>query len=186
MNFKDELLFDNPWISLRKITHEKSEHGYVYSHEARCHGMIVSVLPFRKLGRRSSECPGSLEFLLRSEVTPSWGVLPILSTITGGVECPFPWEDAVRELKEEAGYEPPNGKFISLGECRGSKSSDSRYYLFAVDLTDTIQGKATGDGSGLETDGTVQWVTERKIAECVDPLASTIYVRFINKYYLDL
>ena len=72
-------LCKNPWLSLYKMTDKKAHvDGYVYSHETRCNGQIVVVVPFRKTPQ--------LEFLVRMETTPCWGMEPELSSVTGGVE----------------------------------------------------------------------------------------------------
>lgn len=172
-------LFNNQWISLHKIVDlTKGVKGYVYSHETRCDGKIVAVLPFRKTKQ-------GVEYLLKSEMTPCWNINKhTLCTITGGIDTGYAKLDAVKEVKEETGYSIDYTELIDLGTSYASKSSDSIYELFSVDLTDKIQGEATGDGIGIE-DGKSAWVRKGKIIACQDPFASVIYTRLqehIKKY----
>jgi 8-oxo-dGTP pyrophosphatase MutT (NUDIX family) len=69
---------------------------------------------------------------VRSEVTSCWGPGHQLSAITGGWEGGDIEDDAVREIREEAGYTVTRQDLIPLGRSRASKSSDTLYSLFAV------------------------------------------------------
>lgn len=174
-----ETLYDNEWVSLRQIRHPESAiNGYVYSHESRCAGRIVSVLPYRRTG--TSE---AVEVLLRDEITPCWHTVePQLSTITGGwephddLECR---ETARRELYEEAGYAASIDELINLGACRGTKSTDTMYWLWGVDLTGREKtGTGEGDGSEIERAASCRWVSpEELIGQAVDPLAHVLWTR---------
>ena len=171
---KNRTLFSNSWLSLMQI--EDPDHGvsgYVYAHETRCDGKIVLVLPFRsKLSNI-----GGIEVLLRREVTPCWDMNPSLSGITGGVEEEDPADDALRELEEEAGYTIAREDLIFLGTTRSSKASDTTYYLYAANLEGKAQQKASGDGSQLESEGSVEW--HDAAVECEDAVASCAYARLI-------
>jgi len=157
------VLFDTEWLQLKEVD------GYVYSHEIRCNGSIVVVLPYRRVGK------DAWEFLLRDEVTPCWGGdKPTRSAITGGVENGEPLEDAVRELKEEAGYTIAPDKFEFLGKCRGTKSSDTYYFLYAVDLAGQTPTKALGDGSKGDLAPAV-WVYGSDVCALEDAQAITAY-----------
>lgn len=175
MKFNVVELYRNPWVSLKEL--EVPEWGvrYVYSHEARCNGRIVVMLPFRRTLERR------LEYLLRREITPSWGLSPSLSAITGGLEKhESPIECALREMHEETGYqvEDPEEVF-PLGTCYGTKSSDTVYYLFSVDLTHQVpEGSGEGDGSYLEAQATSQWVGTPCTSR--DPVVSVAALRLQN------
>ncbi len=175
---KNEEVFYNEWISLRKITNVRSGiRGYYYSHETRCNGEIVALLPYRRTIRARGEYPVR-EYLLKSEVTPCWDTKkPILSTITGGKDSDYAKLDAVKELLEETGYQIIYRELIELGTSRASKSSDTIYHLFSVDLTNKEQGEILGDGSELEKRAKAVWVDKKKILECGDPQASVMYLR---------
>lgn len=165
-----EELFNNKWISLRKIG------NYVYSHETRCNGKIVSILPWREI----YDDYGFLQnqFLMRLERTPCWtSSEPIRCTITGGVETDSPILDAQREILEETGYDVPESALEPLGTSYGTKSSDTIYYLYTVDLTDYEQGEAKGDGGFLESMEGCEWVNASAIIDCKDPQASVIWIR---------
>ena len=167
-------LTDNKWLNLRELkVPELGINGYVYSHEVRCHGEIVAVLPFRR------HPGGDMEVLLRTEIVPPWSLSPQGCAITGGCdhEGEAPSQVALRELEEEAGYAgtPP---FIRLGTCRGTKSTDTLYHLFAVDVEGLTPGEAKGDGSALEAAGGTQWSTQPEV--CQDPLVGIMYVRLMR------
>jgi 8-oxo-dGTP pyrophosphatase MutT (NUDIX family) len=147
-----ETLHTNKWVSLL------SRDGYVFSHETRCNGNIVAVLPFRRIpwdGGSTRE-----QFLVRREITPAWGQRPRLSALTGGCDDPTksPLQIAAMELEQEAGFIIDPAKFIFLGRCRGSKSNSALYHLFAVDTTTTEQFTALGDGTVGEQNSSTEWV----------------------------
>jgi 8-oxo-dGTP pyrophosphatase MutT (NUDIX family) len=166
MEKEDTTLFENPWLSLCMVT---SPVPYVYSHETRCNGRILAVLPFRDGPDR--------EYLVRSEVTPCWGPDPELSSVTGGWQGGDIEDDVVREVLEETGYTITREDLIPLGESRASKSSDTLYSLFAVNLTGRVAGIATGDGTPLEAGSSVQWVSADTLAWLKDPQLAVMYRR---------
>ncbi len=167
-------LYHNPWISLKELrSPERGAAGYVFSHETRCQGRIVALLPFRYAG-------GEFEFLIRREVTPCWGMEPTLSAITGGYEGGDIVDDAIRELAEESGYTITRKDLVWLGESYASKSSDTVYSLFTVNLSGFEQGEATGDGSGLEDAGDAVWLTDADLSEIRDPQVPLMYMRLMH------
>ena len=172
-------LHANEWLSLKEMKDpDNGVNGYVYSHEERCHGNIVAMLPFKGNIAKNLDCA----MLIRKEVTPCWGMKPVLSSITGGVEeNQSPLECAVMELKEEAGYTALPNEFIPLGTCRGTKSTDTTFHLFAINVTDKEQGEATGDGSELEAKATCVWHDKAPYDKIQDPLVSMMVMRLILK-----
>lgn len=172
---KNKTLFANSWLSLMQIEDpDKGVSGYVYAHETRCDGKIVLILPFR--GKKDSAF-GGIEVMFRREVTPSWDMNPRLSGITGGVEEEDPAEDALRELEEEAGYTLSRENLIFLGTAYASKAMDTVYYLYAVNVDGQSQQNATGDGSRLESEGSVEW--HDSAMECEDAVATCAYFRLV-------
>lgn len=166
-----ETLHENEWLSLRTVrAPELGINGYVFSHETRCRGQIVAVLPFT-VGRR---------YLVRREVTPCWSLEPQLSAITGGYEGGDIADDAVREVLEEAGYAITRDELIPLGESYASKSSDTVYSLFAVDVTGKEQGAATGDGSRLEAEGSTVWLDHAAVCAARDPQVALMVMRLTS------
>jgi ADP-ribose pyrophosphatase YjhB (NUDIX family) len=176
-----EVLCDNERLSLCEMKDpEHGVDGYVFSHETRYGGHIVSILPFRLEG-------GRREVLLRQEITPCWSVdKKMLSSIIGGVDPgDGPIETAMRELAEEVGYEITAQELRSLGTTFGAKSSDTVYHLFAVDLTWKKKVMAKGDGSVLEAKASCVWT--RNISDAVDPLVAVSFIRLALRYgYLGL
>jgi len=163
-------LHHNDWLSLKMVQKDEWGSGYVYSHETRCSGNIVAILPFQKLS------DGTVQYLLRSEVTPCWGEDPCVSSITGGVDGrDSPVETVVHELEEEAGIVAMPSELISLGTCRGTKSSDTTYYLFSVDALGKQRVDAKGDGSYLEAVAHCFW--SESVQNAVDPLVFTMLYR---------
>ena len=176
MSEEHRILFDNPWVDLRLMRYpERGVNGYVYSHERRCNGQIVAVLPYLRRG-------GTLVYLLREEVTPCWGMAPALSALTGGVEDgQGPRDCALTELREESGYVATLADLILLGTCRGTKSTDTTYHLFAVDVTTMEKGPADGDGSELEAQARMVELTS--IDGAVDPLVYVLAYRLSRAYW---
>jgi len=166
---KIETLCENPWLELKKVVDpENGVNGYVFSHEKRCDGKIISVLPYRI-------ADGGIQYLLRQEVTPCWGMESVVSSITGGYEGGDILDDVVKEMKEEAGYTITKDEVIQLGTCFGAKSSDTVYSLYSVDLTGKDQGQAKGDGSELEAKAHCFWAPD--ISKARDPF---VYVSFFR------
>ena len=144
--------------------------SYVFSHEIRCKGRIIAILPYRKAN-------GKTQYLLRIEPNPAWGYHDKhISSITGGLEK-SDTQTALLEIKEEAGYSVHEDDLIDLGICRGTKSTDTVFRLFSVDLSGKTCKKATGDGSELEKLAYCYWGDETEINKAVDPL---IYVMFVR------
>lgn len=156
---------NNEWLELRELPN-----GYTYSHEVRCQGKIVLILPYRRLGK------DGWEFLVRNETTPCWSDSATLSAMTGGVESTDIREDALRELKEEAGYTATKDQLVFLGNCRASKSSDTIYILYAIDLAGMEPEEALGDGSANDQAPAV-WLSGPGMRELVDPQGITAYAR---------
>lgn len=174
----NKILKDTNYLQLRELVDEdRGIHGYIYSREVRCNGEIVAILPYRE---KNDE--GDLEFLLRSEVTPCWGLDEhFISSITGGVEENDVEGSAVNEIKEEAGYDVTINELEHRGTCFGTKSSDTVYHLFTVDLTGKEGYEAQGDGSELEAKAECIWKDD--INEGVDPFLFTIYHKFLLSKY---
>lgn len=157
------------WLEIREM--ENSLGKYTYSHEIRCGGKIVSVLPYRRVGK------DAWEIGIREEITPCWNEAPSLSSVTGGLEGDEdPVKAAKRELLEETGYDVEESKFKSLGTCRGTKSSDTIYYLFGVDLTGIDEPKEAPKGDGTKGDmAPFKWTDIND--SIVDPMVYVSYVR---------
>lgn len=166
-----ETLHANEWLSLRRVRKpEAGVDGYVFSHESRCQGRIVAVLPYR-------DTPDGRLYLLKSEMTPCWGFHQVLSSITGGYEGGDIEDDAVHEMMEETGYAITRDELIPLGESFASKSSDTVYSLFTVDLTGRTPGEAIGDGSRMESESAAIWVRPAALADIRDPQVAVMYLR---------
>lgn len=171
-----ETLAGNEWVSLKRVRKPDSGvYGYVYSHETRCHGRIVAVLPYR------ATASGEREYLVKSEMTPCWGFGRVRSAVTGGWEGGDIADDAVHEMLEETGYEITRADLIPLGESFASKSADTVYTLFGVDLTGKAPGEALGDGT--EQPNQHEWVTAGGVARVMDPQVSVMLVRLEREQY---
>lgn len=167
-------LYHNRWLSLKEID------GYVFSHEERCEGHIVAVLPFRY-----NDGHDAREFLIRDEWNIAWGGINVAS-ITGGMDHgdETPETCAVRETEEEAGYIVPDHEYqkrvIDLGMMRGAKSSDTVYHLFAIDVTGLDRGEAKGDGSADELKSSCRW-SPGIPNETQDPFLYALFQRLQEK-----
>jgi len=168
-------LKENSWLSLKELrAPEAGVAGYVFSHETRCQGRIVLVLPYRWNTEDQS-----LSYLVKSEVTPCWSMEPVRSGVTGGYEGEDIADDAVREMLEETGYSIQKEDLEYLGTCYASKSSDTVYTLYAVDVGDLFQAEALGDGTRLESESETIWVNLRELAAYQDAQLCTAALRLL-------
>lgn len=175
-----ETLHHNSWVSLHVVREPAAGvDGYVFSRETRCQGRIVAVLPWRVV--QPATGPGRvsprIEYLVKSEMTPCWSFDQVLSAITGGYEGGDIEDDAVRELLEETGYTVDRSELVPLGESYASKSSDTVYSLFTVNLTGREAAVPLGDGSRLEAESAAVWLNGSDLARVMDPQVHVMYVR---------
>jgi hypothetical protein len=110
-------------------------------------------------------------------MTPCWGFDQVLSAITGGYEGGGIEDDAVREMLEETGYAITRDELIPLGTSFASKSADTVYSLFSVDLTGREAGEAIGDGARLEAESAAVWVDAVTLATLSDPQLAVMCMR---------
>lgn len=167
-----ETLLQGKWLSVKKITWpERHIPGYVYATETSCNAQKVAVLGYKRT-------PEGLQFLIRDDYTPSWGDEPIRASITGGVEGDGPKYTAQLELEEEAGFKPAEDRFHFLGEVFGSKAMDTKYYLYAVDLTNVPSGTPTTENEEEKNNSFCYWTEEvQDVLFGEDCMLQTIYVR---------
>ena len=169
----DKTLHKGKFVELK--LREEDDYKYEFLHESRCDGNIVAVLPVHK----------EKGFLVRHEFTPCWGEGLNVSSITGGWEKDrheTPIDTVLEELREEAGIVLHDENAIrSLGVCRGTKSSDTLYHLFTVELADGTYDEVEieGDGGSLEARAHNQWykTSYKFIDNGMDPLLFVMYAR---------
>lgn len=123
---EDKILYQDEIISVRETVKENS--AYIYTHEEISGGIRILVLPFRK--KR-----GGRQFLLRREFIPCWDSHTDVCGISSKVIDENPEQTAANEVKKDAGYEVKVSELIQLGVVSASKSSDTTYYLYGVDLS---------------------------------------------------
>lgn len=167
----EKTLYENEWISLKSKTFPNTKHEYIYSHETRCNGHIVVVLPFKIINNK-------VQYLLRHELNPAWGDERIYASVTGGIDTLYPEKDAIKELQEETGFQATVDELINLGQCQGTKSTDTIYHLFAVNLTDRRPIKPSGDGSVGEATNINVWVSDIGISK--DPHVYVAFYRLLK------
>ncbi len=172
-------LHHNEWVSLYQLSKPIDKiNCYIYSHETRCRGQIAAFVPYRFVDTNQD-----LQVLLRHEATPCWDYTnQVPSSFTGGVEeGETPLQTVLHELREEAGYVVDKERIVNLGQVFGSKSSDTVYFLFAVDLTDMKQEKEIISESELEKTSHNQWVYFNTIEDLVpDAIFNCICFRLQN------
>lgn len=166
-----KILCKNKWLSLfsKKCPKSQNNEEYVYSHETRCSGSIVAVLLYERVGK------DAWKYGLRSEITPCWGSDEQISSLTGGVDDGGPPINyAIKEVKEEAGYICKKEDFTALGTCRGTKSTDTLYTLYALNVSGLKKVEPTGKDVGK-----IEWMySNEAIQRCVCPIWFTMYARF--------
>lgn len=176
----------NKWLELRAAEpRDETESDYFFVHESRCGGHIVAVLPYRRRTGHGGET--ELEFGMRHEVTPAWGERHQYSALTGGCEPDEPpRETAARELYEEAGFELDPEYLRFLGRCRGTKSSDTIYHLYAADVTGMQYSPPQGDGTKHDSEGYTTFVPLQTCFTLgVDPIFFTMLAVLSSSARLD-
>lgn len=175
-----KVLYDNRWCQV--IEKDTAVGGkWIYSHHPWCNGEGVVILPYRtiKVGDRITR----IGFLGRYDVVPCHSDETELCSITGGYDNSdkFTIEQcALNELAEEGGFIGKAEDLISLGSVRPSKASDTRMYLFAIDVDKCQPCEATGDGSLGEVGAYCDWIDESQLIDSKDPLLHATYLRFLK------
>jgi 8-oxo-dGTP pyrophosphatase MutT (NUDIX family) len=164
----DRILYENEFLAIVE------RDGYTFSREVRCKEIIVSVLPFRFENN-------DLEFLARPEICPAHGPELERCSITGGLKPELTIEETVLQgLWEEAGYRATLDELVSLKQVRSSKSSDTRVYPFAINVSHKQQTPPQGDGTVLEATASVEWIDYDQGLQIEDPLFITMMTRLLN------
>lgn len=161
------------WLQLRELTMKsRNIFGYSFSHEIRCQGAIIVIAPFKQF-------EGKTMWLSRVEATPCWDLdRPIRSSLTGGVDLGTePLYNARKELMEESGYDVDMDDIIELGTSYGTKSTDTIYHLYTVDLTGVEQTKDLEAESKLEGSAYCEWLTEEQYLASMDPFCAQAWAR---------
>lgn len=164
-----KILKETEWVSLY------DRDGYIYMHESRCYkNATVALLPFRIHNNK-------LQLLIRYEYTPShYSIKQMEATaITGGYddESITISEATLNELLEEGGYRADKNQLISFDWVWEGKASDTKVYLYAIDLSDTLERETPkGDGSKGEIDAYCKW-------EDYDPKINYKCMRLNNLIY---
>jgi ADP-ribose pyrophosphatase YjhB (NUDIX family) len=170
MPLKDRELYRGEWLSVRRTADD-----YEYVHQQKMGREAVAVL-----GYVSSWLLG------RFEICPPHGDrFPTLCALTGGIEPgESPVEAAVRELREESGFDVPMHSIRGLGTpVRPSKASDTVIHLFTVPIkTDQVEGDffGPGDGTDGEKGAFCRFVHMREALNSKDPLLATMAARRIG------
>jgi 8-oxo-dGTP pyrophosphatase MutT (NUDIX family) len=158
-------LWENEWLTVNKYD------GWYTAMKHRYNG--VMVLPYR---RRED---GDYEILLRLEVTPCHGPHRRCTSITGMTDDPnLSFEEtAIKELKEEGGYEV---SFLDYeGPVYPSKASATLIQTFTVDLTGLEQGIIYNDGTEGEKGGSAEWYKVQAGLELACPMIGRCIARLL-------
>lgn len=122
----DKILYQDEIVSVRESI--KNNEKYTYTHEEISHGKRVVILPFRKK-------MGGRQFLLRREFIPCWDSHTDVCAISSKVQDDDPEKTIIEQLLKSTGYEIKSSELIRLGVVSASKSSDTTYYLYGLDLS---------------------------------------------------
>lgn len=164
----------NKWISIMTASIKQlGIQDYTYMHHNVANGKTVAVLPFR-------ETDEGYEFLLMREIRPMFSSAHMKCSLTGIDDEATPEDTAVKEIREEAGFEVTKDDLISLGTSLESKASDTIYHIYAVDVTGLEQLEATKDGGALEKHASYIW-TSNPVEESDDPLIGMMFARVISR-----
>jgi hypothetical protein len=156
-------------ITIYKISYpEKDINSFIYTHETRYEGKFVAVLPYKIIEDR-------IQYLLKKDMVYCWSdKQPILYPINYGFESKKfeNMEVSIRnKIFEEIGYNIDiNNDIIDLGTAFNNTSSDSEYYLFAIDLTDIEKSKTVSS--------TCIWVDS--IEDANDTISYTLHYKLLR------
>ncbi|WP_155524044.1 hypothetical protein [Nodosilinea nodulosa] len=148
-----KILFSTPRIS---IINADEVHPYHFAQ--RLGRDSIAVLPYRYNRSRG----GAVEVLVRKQAMPQFPGSPLqLSPITGSLDNPDlnKQDIAIVELWEEAGYKADRSTMISIGSYIVGTQTDEVCYCFAVNLTNSEQYTAPGDGTHYESLASNEWVS---------------------------
>lgn len=176
LNSDGNLIQSTNWVSLKHLHYSEENINYVYSHECRCNGKIVAFIPYRIVD-------GVIEVLIRNEATPCWnGRFLVPSSFTGGVDPGSTiFDTVVKELKEESGFVVRKEECSYLGQTFGSKSSDTIYYLFAIDLTGKDKTEELVSENDFEKTAHCEWIPINYAANIVpDAIFGILALRLIH------
>lgn len=152
---EDKILYKDDIISVRESVKENSK--YIYTHEEISNGNRIVVLPFRK--KR-----GGRQFLLRREYIPCWDSHTDVCGISSKVIDDNPELTAIKEIEKDTGYIVKASELIQLGVVSASKSSDTTYYLYGLDLS-----KKDKENEKLEIEEDISfWGDENDIMDSID------------------
>jgi 8-oxo-dGTP pyrophosphatase MutT (NUDIX family) len=166
---KIKTLYDNEWLSLKEVD------DYIFSHESRSNGRLVSILVYTLKNGKVDKVLG------RYERCPAHRDGIALTSITGGVEDGKIRRTAVQELFEEAGYEAEPEDLQFLGTTRPSKSADTTMYCFAFNGTGRKRRRnSIGDGTKGEEGAYCDWISADKAIHCKDPHMCVMLLRLEN------
>ena len=111
------------------------------------------------------------------------GVFPIQHGVDYNMRNEDPMVTAIKELKEESGFDC--SELIELGTCFGTKSTDTIYHLYTVDLFDQINSQSSLlSESELDKISYCQWLKVFKQKENVFGVDEN-FVRFHKNYLND-
>jgi 8-oxo-dGTP pyrophosphatase MutT (NUDIX family) len=170
---KGSLLFKGNYLSIYDFD------GYEYAHEHKCNSKVVAVLVYRN----DKETP----ILGSFEKVPCHFDDIQLTALTGMVDDnEDEIQTAIKEVREEAGYEISKDELVKLGEINPVKFSDMTMFLFAVDVTNKERFQRTGDGLNSDKDygehtNYCDWVSMGDAIFSKDPTFATMIAR-LNAY----
>lgn len=122
----EKILYKDEVISVRESLKENEK--YIYTHEEISGGKRIVILPFRKKF-------GGRQFLLRREYIPCWDSHTDVCAISSKVYENDPEQTALKEIQKATGYLVKTSELMGLGVVSASKSSDTTYYLYGLDLS---------------------------------------------------
>ncbi|MBN0919549.1 NUDIX hydrolase [[Mycoplasma] gypis] len=174
MKKEKKLLYYNKWISL----YETSK-GFVYAQRKGVDS--VAVLCFRK------NVSGQREFLIRYQPIPE---VKEKQKWTDCFPCPITGscednedrlQTAIRETKEEGGFEVTPENLIKEFRFLASTQSNEVVYSYIFDVTGLEQGAAPGDGTIFEQISYNKWHSEAELKEILKQ--TPVLTSLINLYY---
>lgn len=169
-------LFETEYLALV----ETDDNSYTFCKEVQTQNSTkVAVLPYK------IESDGYYFLSVVERYHPYNEAAPV--AITGKIDLmgsSDPYLTAVKELKEEAGYIPCGynevDHLIYLGSVHPSKSMDTLFECYAIDIAFAHKVEATGDGTIEEEIAYTQWIHESAVETVICPIFISMVYKVKN------
>ena len=175
----DKIIFDNPWLKVKE-----SPHGYIFSERKGVDS--IAILAYTKMGN-------DIEILTRFQPLPfknaenKEDTLPLFCCpITGSIDKGDTADDsAIKEMKEEAGYEITKDQLTYLGYYIVGTQTNEAVHMYIIDVTNLEPAETSSDGTYHESVSENFWHKLDFIENNCEYAGLVILINKLKKYLED-